>query len=312
MLTVLFATHNGGKTLPAVLAAYRKLDLPHEEWKLVIVDNGSVDETKEIIDAYLPFLPITYVFEPRRGKNAALNRGLSHIEGDLVVLSDDDVLPSAQWLREVRSAADTHPPYAIFGGAILPEWETPPEDWILSWVPLAPTYGILDDREDGPIEIYMVFGGNMAIRSEIFQTGYKWDETIGPRGPKYAQGGETELLMRLDQAGFKAWHCRKATVKHLIKSSQMDQEWILERSIRFGRGQYRLGRIGLEWKARVQGIPVRLCLKILKRIFLLGKARLSGNAESIFKEHWRLNYHLGIAQEARAMSRENRFSMPKR
>ena len=47
MLTVLIATYNGGRTLPSVLNAYCKLAPPDEEWKLVIVDNGSTDNTEE-------------------------------------------------------------------------------------------------------------------------------------------------------------------------------------------------------------------------------------------------------------------------
>ena len=56
MLTVLIATYNGAKTLPAVLNEYCKQDLPKEEWKLVLIDNGSTDNTKEIIERILAFI----------------------------------------------------------------------------------------------------------------------------------------------------------------------------------------------------------------------------------------------------------------
>ena len=307
MITVLIATYNGAKTLPTVLDAYCKLDLPNGEWKLVIVDNGSTDNTQAIVNAFLPLLPITLLVEPRRGKNVALNTGLSQIAGDLIVLTDDDVLPHENWLKQLKSTADSQPLYSIFGGPILPEWESPPDDWILSWVHLAITFGILDDQEEGPVDIYKVYGGNMAIRSKVFQMGYKFDETIGPKGSKYAQGSEVEFLMRLHQAGFRAWHCKNAIVRHMIRSFQMDKDWILGRAIRFARGQYRLGRVEYcKWKSSFLGIPWRLLLRILKRIFLFGKAKLSGDAETIFKERWQLNYLFGIALEARVMHRERK------
>ena len=250
MLSVLIATYNGGKTLPAVLNEYCKQDLPKEQWKLVLIDNGSTDNTKEIIEKFVPLLPIIYLFEPRKGKNAALNTGLSSIEGDLIVFSDDDVLPHMSWLKELREAADSHPLHSIFGGPVLPEWESPPEDWILSWVPLKPAFAILDDQEEGDKRggNATVFGPNMAVRSNIFEMGYKFDETVGPNGSNYAMGSETDLLLRLRQAGFKAWHSKNAIVKHMIRSSQMDRRWILARAIRYGRGIYRSGLVRAEWK----------------------------------------------------------------
>jgi len=88
----------------------------------------------------------------------------------------------------------------------------------------------------------------MAVRSNIFEIGYKFDENIGPNGANYAMGSETDLLLRLRHAGFKAWHCKNAIVKHMIRSSQMDRRWILARAIRYGRGVYRSGLVRSEGK----------------------------------------------------------------
>jgi len=304
MITILIATYNGEKTLSTVLNAYRKLVPPNDEWKLVIMDNGSNDNTKEIIKDFLSLLPITYAFEPRRGKNAALNTGLSQIEDGLIVFSDDDVLPYSNWLKQLSLTADSQPSFSIFGGPILPRWESPPEEWILSWVPLKPTFAILDDQEEGIIENYLVFGPNMAVRSKIFNLGYKFDETIGPKGSMYAQGSETELLLRLHQAGFNAWHCKKAIVEHMIRSSQMNKKWVLSRAIRFGRGQYRLGSEYTKVKPCFWGIPRGLILQILSGIYHLGKLKLFGDAEGIFRGRWYLNYLFGKALEARLICKE--------
>src|SRR2546427_208310 len=127
MLTVLFATRNGGETLAAVLEHYCALEEPPGGWNLLIVDNGSTDQTREIIHSYRRRLALTYLFEPEPGKNTALNTGLASIGGDLVLLTDDDTFPNRDWLVRMR--------VGIFGGTIIPRWQTPPDSWILSSVP---------------------------------------------------------------------------------------------------------------------------------------------------------------------------------
>src|SRR5713226_5703382 len=125
MLTVLMATHNGVRTLPMVLDTYCKLDPPRGGWNVVVVDNGSTDDTKQIIASFKSRLPLTYIFEPTLGKSAALNAGLHGMTGDLVVMTDDDALPKPDWLVQIRLAADSLSSFAIFGGAIVPHWEIP-------------------------------------------------------------------------------------------------------------------------------------------------------------------------------------------
>jgi glycosyltransferase involved in cell wall biosynthesis len=299
MITVLFATYNGSHTLDAVLKAYCGLIMPDNEWKLVIVDNGSTDSTRSIIRRYMDDLPLTLMGESKQGKNAALNTGLSEVEGDLVVLTDDDALPQPDWLYHLRNACDSQPSYAIFGGRILPKWEMPPEEWLLAVVPLGPTFAILDHiPEDGPVEHYKVYGPNMAIRSQVFESGFRFDESIGPKGKNYPQGSETQLLLRLRDAGYSAWHCKNAVVQHIIKPSQMNQEWILRRAIRYGRGQYRLGAHAFMRGASFMGIPYWQMLRILKRIFITAKAKMGKDKEKLFKLRWELNFEVGRAIEA--------------
>jgi len=75
MLTVLIATYNGARTLPRVLTACCQLESPEGGWKLVIVDNASTDQTKEIIASFSQRLPLTY----RYGNRSALSNQLCTI-----------------------------------------------------------------------------------------------------------------------------------------------------------------------------------------------------------------------------------------
>src|SRR5258706_14374309 len=81
MLTVLIATRNRASTLPAVLEAYCQLDEPPGGWKLLLVDNGSTDETGDVVRKFSNRLPVAFARNQREGKNAALNTGLRFVEG---------------------------------------------------------------------------------------------------------------------------------------------------------------------------------------------------------------------------------------
>ena len=75
MLTVLFATRNRAELLRDVLEAYCHLQSPAGGWKLVVVDNGSTDQTPQVVSSFADRLPLHLVIEPRLGKNVALNSG---------------------------------------------------------------------------------------------------------------------------------------------------------------------------------------------------------------------------------------------
>jgi glycosyltransferase involved in cell wall biosynthesis len=57
-LTVLICTRNGASVLPRTLEAYCRVENPSHAWKMVIVDNGSVDSTPAILASFKNRLPI--------------------------------------------------------------------------------------------------------------------------------------------------------------------------------------------------------------------------------------------------------------
>ncbi len=305
MLTVLLATRNGSRTLPTVLETFSRLQVPSSGWKLVVVDNGSTDRTPEIVASFRASLPLTYIFEAKSGKNVALNAGLEHLEGDLAVFTDDDVFPDTNWLIRLRDAADTHLAYSMFGGVVRPRWQVTPPHWV-RWVDTRIAFAITDPQMDeGPTDLGLLFGPNMAIRAEVFKGGIRFDTSIGPRGNNYPMGSETELVLRLGRQGHKAWHVRDAVVEHLIREDQMNKSWVLGRAIRFGRGRFRISQAADTIVVpRWFGIPVNLFPRLFKKGVKRVVARLSFNEQAMFSARWEFNYFLGHIIEARLIHRE--------
>ena len=300
-------TRDGQRTLPRVLEAYGDLEPLEGGWRLVVVDNGSTDATGEILRSFAGRLPLTCLFEGRRGQNRARNAALETIEGDLVVFTDDDAIPRRDWLAHIRRAADANPGFAIFGGTIVPRWESPPEDWVLRWVPQAAGFAVTDPGwEEGPIRSSWVFSPNMAIRAAVFRDGHRFDERFGPREGSYPMGSETELTQRLSQAGLLAWHVKRAIVEHVVRPYQMTPEWLLSRAVRFGRGQYRLSSQRQRPRS-ILGLPAGPIRGILASAWHLARAKRSRDPEATFRWRWNLRCSIGSALEAGVVVRERRF-----
>ena len=301
MLTVLMASYNGARTLPKVLLAYTRLRAPARGWKLVVVDNGSDDATRAVLAGFATRLPLTCLYEGRRGKNAALNTALAAAlcdpDTDLLVFSDDDAAPAPDWLLRLAACAAAQPAYAVFGGAIEADWGAPPPPWLLRLVPLGLTYGITDpDRPDGPVFPGLVWGANMALRRAVFDAGYRFDDSIGPNGANYAMGSETELTRRLHQAGYLSWFCPQAKVAHFIRPAQLTQAYVLRRAYLFGRGQYRQDTPGLfPMLARVpRWMWARMALEAGGAL----RAWLARDRERLLLRRWELAYLRGYLYQA--------------
>lgn len=306
MLTVLMATFNGARTLPQVLDAYTQLHSPEEGWRLLVVDNGSDDGTRELLMSYASRLPLHYSYEPRRGKNAALNHGLSLAmkgpETRLFVFTDDDATPDRDWLLRYADAATERKAFAIFGGSIVPDWSQSPPEWLLRLAPCGLTYGLTDPQlPEGPVYPGLVWGANMAVRGEVFRHGYRFDESIGPAAGDYAMGGEVSFTRLLEGAGFQSWFCPGARVAHHIRPAQLTADWVVSRARRYGRGACRLAKTGQF--PELFGAPRWMLRKYIQELCGLAAAMALRQPERIFQRRWELAYLGGYIAEAAAASK---------
>ena len=144
----------------------------------------------------------------------------------------------------------------------------------------------------------------MAIRSEVFQRGVRFDTTIGPCGTNYPMGSETELVKRLCGKEGKAWHVSGAIVEHFIRDYQMQKSWVYRRAVRYGRGMFRLFEApGLSEEIPCWfGVPRFLIRRLIEKGFEAMRASLGPYEQKAFRTRWDFNYFLGDVVEAHALS----------
>lgn len=238
MLSLIFSTYNGERTLRRTLLSLSKVTRPRTGVEFLIVDNGSTDATRDLLGEARAYLDFKLLDQPLRGKNRALNMAVSVAKGDLFVFTDDDVIPDPEWLITLESAARKHPEADIFGGTIFPVWEKPPPDWILTAIPPGVTFAITpSDLTDGPVPPRLIWGANMMVRRRVFDLGFRFNEEVGPSARQYVMGSETEFNTRVVAAGHSAWFCPDARVGHIIRDFQTTENWVIRRAYRYGRGK---------------------------------------------------------------------------
>jgi GT2 family glycosyltransferase len=191
------------------------------------------------------------LFEPRPGKNCALNHALDTVRqlGEIVVFTDDDVVPHTDWLKVILAACERWSEYDVFGGKIDLIWPDGME--IPRWATENVTIrGVGFGEHDLGTEVKPYqhgskpSGPNYWVRRTVFSEGARFNESIGPRpGQQFAMGDETEFLLRLAAGDARMMYVPGATVGHHVQVSLLDPGNMLRRAIRLGRGKPHSGGI---------------------------------------------------------------------
>lgn len=107
-ITVFTPTYNRAYSLPRLYESLKEQTFQDFEW--VIVDDGSKDNTTEVIKEFIakrPFFEINYYKIKNGGKHRAINQGIGRAKGMLFFIVDsDDFLPSnaLEWVDIVESS----------------------------------------------------------------------------------------------------------------------------------------------------------------------------------------------------------------
>jgi glycosyltransferase involved in cell wall biosynthesis len=80
LISVGICTYNRSDDLTNALTGLTLIQLPESlQWELLIIDNNSTDNTREIAGRYQSKLPLRYVFESQQGLSYARNRAIREL-----------------------------------------------------------------------------------------------------------------------------------------------------------------------------------------------------------------------------------------
>lgn len=243
-VSVIVCGYNGGQTLESCLLSLKAIDYP--DYEVVVVDDGSTDNTKEILSHH-PW--VNAIYQENRGLSVARNVGASAATGEILAYTDSDCMADPDWLYYLVGTLLSGN-YAGVGG---PNISPPAQNWHQACVaaaPGGPNHVLLSD-----VVAEHIPGCNMAFHRWAF-------EKIGGFDPEYRKAGDdVDFCWRLQQEGeviaFSpsaiVWHYRRFTLKAFRKQQEGYGE--AESLLRFKHLVF-FGPTGTaKWKGQIYGAP---------------------------------------------------------
>jgi GT2 family glycosyltransferase len=225
-ISVVIATYNRAPLLRAAIHQLRKQQfLPGDE--VIIVDNGSTDDTANVLASATRELPVTLrvLNESVKGKGPALAAGLAAATGDILALTDDDVLVADDWIGRIRRVF-SDPVIALVGGRVDPNWEAAPPEWLS--VQEEDCYGTMASplallhyghaQELGP---RTAVGANLAIRRTVLQALGGVRPDLARRSGSLFGVEDQELCHRVQRAGYRCVYRPGVCVKHWVPKERL-------------------------------------------------------------------------------------------
>jgi glycosyltransferase involved in cell wall biosynthesis len=225
-ISVVIATYNRAALLRSALQALGEQDYASDD-EVIIIDNGSSDDTPQVIAraaAEFP-VPLRYVRETIPGKTAALVTGIGAASGDVLALTDDDVLADGDWIARIREIFRGGS-IALVGGRVDPLWEheTP---WWLNVEMDGDRYGsmcsplaLLHYGEAQELGARTAVGANLAITRSAFAALGGLRADLGRHRGTLLCGEDHDLCQRAVAAGFRCEYRPELRVRHLVPAAR--------------------------------------------------------------------------------------------
>ena len=117
-VSVIVPIYNQAESLKITLKFFNNQSYPKNKFEIVVVDDGSTDELKDLHkEGKFDDLDISlkYIREENSGRAVARNNGVSNAKGDLIIFCDADRFPERDFIKKYVEAYEKHGDCAFIG-----------------------------------------------------------------------------------------------------------------------------------------------------------------------------------------------------
>ncbi|GAH49670.1 unnamed protein product, partial [marine sediment metagenome] len=242
LISIIVPTRNRSSTLKQCLSHLSELSFKPNLFEVLVIDNGSTDDTKYVVDSFKDRISyLRYFFSDTPGLHTGRNLGLEKARGEILCYIDDDSLVTEGWLKGIERAFEG-PNVALVGGPCLPKYESEPPEWLhYLWdqCEFGKTSGHLSLLDFGdkliPIPPGYIYGCNFNIRKNVLLRFKGFLPDGFPRELwKYVGRGESAVARRIGESNLLAIYSPEVRVFHLIPDNRLTEEYFHQRAFKAG------------------------------------------------------------------------------
>lgn len=112
-VSIIIPTYNKSLYLDFTLAGF--INQSYQDFELVVIDDGSTDDTMKVVEKYHYRLNINYSYESHNGLAVARNKGIDLAKGKYIINIDSDRIPCPDFIAEHVNVLEQHPKKVSIG-----------------------------------------------------------------------------------------------------------------------------------------------------------------------------------------------------
>lgn len=231
-ISVVICTYNRADLLEECLQSLEKQTVPQDQFEVLVVDNNSKDNTKEVTEKYFADRPFRYyVFEATQGLSYGRNTGWKSVNTPWVFYLDDDALAKENLIERIFWIIDNKG-YEVFGGVYYPWYKYGRPVWYKDrYLTNQMPYKELHPMPKGE----SLSGCLMIFKKDLIEKYGGFSVDLGMNGEKIGYGEESVLQLDMQQDGIPLMYDPELVIYHLLPEYKANVEWFFKAAWAKGR-----------------------------------------------------------------------------
>lgn len=266
--SVVVPTRNRAPVLRACLESLTRQTLPADAFEVIVVDNGSTDDTAAVARAFDGALRLRLLHEGEPGLHVGRHAGARAARSEVLMFCDDDIEALPGWVEAVVRRFEADPAVALVGGNDLPAWQGEPPAWLHRWwcrpAGHGQALGFLSILDFGggvfDCDPSWIWGCNFNVRRAALEAARGFHPDAVPRDRLHFRGdGEMHVGRIVRARGWRTVFDGAASVRHRVDADRMTPAYFEQRAFAQGISDSyaairRHGGLAADWRGWLRPI----------------------------------------------------------